>query len=168
MPLPGSYNSPLRKWGVSGALSTSVWERSRRTRGQTRMGPLITCFMYDVWHVFEYLHVSEGDANREEKRGRKFRELCFLCQQRLSVNSCGWCNSRAEPVTPTVHIVYWSEWFAYIKVFKISDQVPICYSVMFQKLIFTRSDLINRVSDIFLHFVALGHESMFPSYHIML
>lgn len=29
------------------------------------MGPLISCFMYDVWHVFEYLHVSEGDANRE-------------------------------------------------------------------------------------------------------
>lgn len=42
------------------------------------MGPLISCIMYDVWHVFEYLHVSEGDANREEKRGRKFRELCFL------------------------------------------------------------------------------------------
>lgn len=31
------------------------------------MGPLISCFMYDVWHVFEYLHVSEGDANREGK-----------------------------------------------------------------------------------------------------
>lgn len=28
------------------------------------MGPLISCFMYDGWHVFEYLHVSEGDANR--------------------------------------------------------------------------------------------------------
>lgn len=48
-------------------LSTSVWEKNRRTRGQTRVGPLISCFMYDVWHVFEYLHVSEGDANREEE-----------------------------------------------------------------------------------------------------
>lgn len=28
------------------------------------MGPLISCFMYDGWHAFEYLHVSEGDANR--------------------------------------------------------------------------------------------------------
>ena len=54
---------------MSGALSTSVWEKSRRTGGQTRVGPLISCFMYDVWHVFEYLHVSEGDANREEKEG---------------------------------------------------------------------------------------------------
>lgn len=48
---------------MSGASSTSVWVKSRRTRGQTRIGPLISCFMYDVWHVFEYLHVSEGDAN---------------------------------------------------------------------------------------------------------
>lgn len=52
-------------------LSTSVWERSRRTRGQTRMGPLISCFMYDGWHVFEYLHVSEGDANRDRKKKRE-------------------------------------------------------------------------------------------------
>lgn len=35
------------------------------------MGPLISCFMYDVWHVFEYLHVSEGDANREGKKKRE-------------------------------------------------------------------------------------------------
>lgn len=49
-------------------LSTSVLEKSGSTRGQTRMGPLISCFMYDVWHVFEYLHVSEGDANREGKK----------------------------------------------------------------------------------------------------
>lgn len=28
------------------------------------MGPLISCFMYDGWHAFEYLHVSEVDANR--------------------------------------------------------------------------------------------------------
>lgn len=68
-------------------LSTSVWERKRRTRGQTSMGPLISCIMYDEWHVFEYLHVSEGDANRKEKRSRKFRELGFLCQQRLNMNS---------------------------------------------------------------------------------
>lgn len=58
-------------------LSTSVWERSRRTRGQTRMGQLISCFMYDGWHVFEYLHVSEGDANRkEEKRREKVQRNC--------------------------------------------------------------------------------------------
>lgn len=43
------------------------------------------------------------------KRGRKFRELCFLCQQRLSVNSCAWCNPRANPETPTAHMIYWSE-----------------------------------------------------------
>ena len=60
---------------MSGTLSTSVWERSRRTRGQTRMGPLISCFMYDVWHVFEYLHVSEGDANRKKKREEVWRTV---------------------------------------------------------------------------------------------
>lgn len=38
------------------------------------MGPLISCFMYDERRVFEYLHVSEGDANREGRR-REFGEL---------------------------------------------------------------------------------------------
>lgn len=38
------------------------------------MGPLISCFMYDEWPAFEYLHVSEGDANRGGKRG-SFTEL---------------------------------------------------------------------------------------------
>lgn len=121
LPLPGSYNSPLRKWGVSGALSTSVWERSRRTRGQTRMGPLISCIMYDVWHVFEYLHVSEGDANRGEKRGRKFRELCFLlstktvCKQSSMMQFQSWTGNSAYHLLIRVP-------HAYIK--KISDQVP--------------------------------------------
>lgn len=55
-------------------LSTSVWERSRRTRGQTRTGPLLSCFMYDEWRTLEYLRMSEGDANGEGKGG-KFREL---------------------------------------------------------------------------------------------
>lgn len=47
------------------------------------MGPLISCIMYDGWHAFEYLHVSEGDANREEKRGRKFTELPPLSTKTL-------------------------------------------------------------------------------------
>lgn len=34
------------------------------------MGPLILCFMYDGWHAFEYLHVSESDANRGMEGGR--------------------------------------------------------------------------------------------------
>lgn len=38
------------------------------------MGPLRSCFMYDEWPALGYLHVSEGDANREGKGG-KFREL---------------------------------------------------------------------------------------------
>lgn len=127
LPLPGSYNSPLRKWGVSGALSTSVWERSRRTRGQTRMGPLISCIMYDVWHVFEYLHVSEGDANREEKRGRKFRELCFLlstktvCKQLSMMQFQSWTSNSAYRLLIRVP-------HAYIK--KISDQVPVHHSMV--------------------------------------
>lgn len=143
MPLPGSCNSPLRKWGVSGALSRSVWERGKSTRGQTRMRPLTSCFMYGVWHVFEYLHLSEGDANREENRGKKFRELCFLCQQRLSVNSWTWCNTRADPVRPTMHIIYWSELRLHILNFSktvikslltiqlIMFQNPISYSVIY-------------------------------------
>lgn len=57
------------------------------TRGQTRMGPLISCFMYDVWHAFEYLHVSEGDANKEEKKRKEVQRSAFplstksLCKQ---------------------------------------------------------------------------------------
>lgn len=62
---------------MSAALSTSVWERGRRTRGQTSTGPLKSCFMYDVWHVFEYLHVSEGDANREG--GKRWEESSEKC-----------------------------------------------------------------------------------------
>lgn len=30
------------------------------------MGPFVSCFMYDMWHVFEYLHMSEGDAERRK------------------------------------------------------------------------------------------------------
>ena len=156
MPLPGSYNSPLRKWGVSGTLSTSVWERSRRTRGQTRMGPLISCFMYDGWHVFEYLHVSEGDANREEKSERKFRELRFLCQQRLSVNSRAWCNSRAEPETPTAHIIHRSELHLHILTFSksvIKSQLRIQL-----KMIPCSVRLDNQTFRM--------ESSIFPSYHI--
>lgn len=71
VPRPGSHNSLLRKWGVSRAFSTSLWVRSRRTRGQTRSGPLTSCFMHDERHVLEYLHVSEGDANRVKIKNRR-------------------------------------------------------------------------------------------------
>lgn len=50
------------------------------------MGPLISCFMYDEWPVFEYLHVFEGDANRGGKRG-SFRELPLSTKS--VCNKCG-------------------------------------------------------------------------------
>lgn len=56
-------------------------------------------------NIYMCLKVMQMER-RGGKRGRKFRELWFLCQQRLSVNSWAWCNSRAEPETPTVQIIY--------------------------------------------------------------
>lgn len=44
------------------------------------MGPLISCFMYDGWHAFEYLHVSEGDANRCGGGERELAEVGHLCE----------------------------------------------------------------------------------------
>lgn len=61
------------------------------------MGPLISCFMYDGWHAFEYLHVSEGDANRcgvwgggSEKGGSWLKWVFFANKHWMYLSVVQW------------------------------------------------------------------------------
>lgn len=57
-----------------------------------------------------------------EKTGKKFRQLCFLCRQRVSINSSAWCNSRVEPVTTPI--------FFYLLIRARAAYIRVCISVL--------------------------------------
>lgn len=105
-PLPGSHNSPLRKWGVSGALSTSLRVRSRRIRGQTSRGPLyhvlcMTCGMcLNIYMCLKVMQIVR------KTRGRSSENSASFCQQSLWVNSVMQC--RSSTCKSGNFPIYWS------------------------------------------------------------